>query len=62
MNSIPPNVEYKDAAAVAKEWVPKLREQGAEMIVCLSHAREPNDVKLAEALPAGLVDIVSENY
>ncbi|KAJ6256293.1 Apyrase [Drechslerella dactyloides] len=58
VNSIPPNVEYRDAATVAKELVPKLREEGAEMVVCVSHAREPNDVKLANELPEGLIDIV----
>ncbi|KAK6355436.1 hypothetical protein TWF696_004533 [Orbilia brochopaga] len=58
VNSIPPNVEYRDAATVAKELVPKLREEGAEMVVCVSHAREPNDVKLAKELPEGLIDII----
>ncbi|KAF3928541.1 Apyrase [Orbilia brochopaga] len=58
VNSIPPNVEYRNAAAVAKELVPKLREEGAEMVVCVSHAREPNDVKLAKELPEGLIDII----
>ncbi|KAF3925503.1 Apyrase [Arthrobotrys entomopaga] len=58
VNSIPPNVEYIDAASVAKELVPKLREDGAEMIIVVSHAREPNDVKLAKALPEGLIDII----
>ncbi|EWC46120.1 hypothetical protein DRE_04694 [Drechslerella stenobrocha 248] len=58
VNSIPPNVQYRDAAAVAKELVPKLRDEGAEMVVCVSHAREPNDVKLAKELPEGLIDII----
>ncbi|KAF3931362.1 Apyrase [Dactylellina cionopaga] len=58
VNSIPPNVEYRDAATVANELVPKLREEGAEMIICVSHAREPNDVKLAKELPEGLFDII----
>ncbi|KAK6527814.1 hypothetical protein TWF694_004793 [Orbilia ellipsospora] len=59
VNSIPPNVEYIDAASVAKELVPQLREEGAEMIIVVSHAREPNDVKLAKELPEGLIDILS---
>ncbi|EPS35478.1 hypothetical protein H072_11142 [Dactylellina haptotyla CBS 200.50] len=58
VNSIPPNVEYRDAAEVAKELVPKLREAGAEMIVVVSHSREPNDIKLAKELPEGLIDII----
>jgi 5'-nucleotidase len=42
INSLPPNLIYKSASAVAKELVPKLREEGAEIIICLSHMREPN--------------------
>lgn len=37
---------------------PQLREQGAELVVVVSHQREPNDNKLANNLPAGLVDII----
>ena len=40
------------------ELVPRLRQQGAELIVALTHQREPNDNKLAENLPPGMVDIV----
>ncbi|KAF3312495.1 hypothetical protein TWF173_007105 [Orbilia oligospora] len=58
VNSIPPNVEWRDAATVAKELVPQLREEGAEMVICVSHAREPNDIKLAKEMPEGLVDII----
>ncbi|KAK6331511.1 hypothetical protein TWF730_004592 [Orbilia blumenaviensis] len=58
VNSIPPNVEWRDAATVAQELVPKLREEGAEMVICVSHAREPNDIKLAKDMPEGLVDII----
>ncbi|KAM0074148.1 hypothetical protein ACKRZS_013461 [Fusarium odoratissimum] len=57
INSLPPNLEYRSATAVAKELVPKLREDGAEIIVCLSHMREPNDNKLAEQTE-GLIDII----
>ncbi|KAM0348736.1 hypothetical protein ACHAPU_004175 [Fusarium lateritium] len=57
INSLPPNLEYRSATAVAKELVPKLREDGAEIVVCLSHMREPNDNKLAEQTE-GLIDII----
>ncbi|KAF5019974.1 hypothetical protein F66182_8005 [Fusarium sp. NRRL 66182] len=57
INSLPPNLEYRSATAVAKELVPKLREDGAEVIICLSHMREPNDNKLAEQTD-GLIDII----
>ena len=57
INTLPPNLEYRSATAVAKELVPQLREQGAEIIICLSHMREPNDNKLA-AQTEGLIDII----
>ncbi|CAM1510862.1 Fc.00g083750.m01.CDS01 [Cosmosporella sp. VM-42] len=57
INSLPPNLEYRSATAVAKELVPQLREQGAEIVICLSHMREPNDNKLA-AQTEGLIDII----
>ncbi|KAH6609843.1 hypothetical protein Trco_003189 [Trichoderma cornu-damae] len=57
INSLPPNLIYKSATAVAKELVPQLREQGAEIVICLSHMREPNDNKLAEQTD-GIMDII----
>ncbi|KAJ5707664.1 hypothetical protein N7488_007465 [Penicillium malachiteum] len=58
INSLPPDLIYKSATQTAKELAPKLREQGAEMVVIVSHQREPNDNKLATNLPPGLVDII----
>jgi 2',3'-cyclic-nucleotide 2'-phosphodiesterase (5'-nucleotidase family) len=57
INSLPPNLIYKSASETAKELVPKMREDGAEIVICLSHQREPNDNKLAEKTE-GLIDIV----
>lgn len=57
INSLPPNLIYKSASETAKELVPKLREEGAEIIICLSHMREPNDDKLAEKTD-GIIDII----
>ncbi|POR38912.1 Mannosylglucosyl-3-phosphoglycerate phosphatase [Tolypocladium paradoxum] len=57
INSLPPNLIYKSASATAKELVPKLREQGAEIVICLSHMREPNDKKLAEQTD-GIIDVI----
>ena len=57
INSLPPNIIYRSATAVAKELVPKLREQGADIVICLSHMREPNDNKLADQTD-GLIDII----
>ncbi|KAM0668888.1 hypothetical protein ACQRIU_002450 [Beauveria bassiana] len=57
INSLPPDLIYKSASATAKELIPKLKADGAEIIICLSHMREPNDVKLAEQTD-GLIDII----
>lgn len=57
INSLPPNLIYKSASATAKELVPELREQGAEIIIAVTHQREPNDDKLAEKTD-GLIDMV----
>ena len=57
INSLPPGLVYKSATQTAKELVPKLREDGADIVICLSHMREPNDVKLAEQTD-GLIDII----
>jgi len=58
INSLPPDLIYKSASATAKELIPGLREQGAEIVVVVSHQREPNDNKLAELTTTGLIDIV----
>ena len=58
LNSVPPDIIYKSVSATAKELAPKLREQGADIIIALTHQREPNDNKLAEKTPDGLVDLV----
>ncbi|KAK2757547.1 hypothetical protein FQN54_004516 [Arachnomyces sp. PD_36] len=58
VNSLPPDIIYKSASETAKELVPTLRNQGAEIIIAVTHQREPNDNKLAEKLPPGLVDII----
>jgi 2',3'-cyclic-nucleotide 2'-phosphodiesterase (5'-nucleotidase family) len=58
INSLPPNLIYKSVSATAKELVPALKEQGAEIIVALTHQREPNDHKLARNTPDGLIDLV----
>ena len=58
INSLPPGLVYKSATETAKELAPQLREQGAELVIVVSHQREPNDIKLANNLPSGLVDII----
>jgi len=58
INTLPPGLIYKSASATAIELVPGLREQGAEIIVAVTHQREPNDNKLAAKTPEGLIDII----
>lgn len=57
INSLPPDLIYKSATETAKELVPKLRAQGAEIVVAVTHMREPNDNKLAEQTD-GMIDII----
>ncbi|KAL9019627.1 MAG: hypothetical protein Q9185_003092 [Variospora sp. 1 TL-2023] len=58
INALPPNLIYKSASETAKALIPSLRAQGAEIIIALTHAREPSDIKLAEKAPSGLIDII----
>ncbi|KAL9110793.1 MAG: hypothetical protein Q9227_004785 [Pyrenula ochraceoflavens] len=58
VNSLPPNLIYKSASATAEELVPPLRDQGCELIVAITHMREPNDLKLAEKTRPGLIDLI----
>lgn len=58
INSLPPDLVYKSASKTAMELVPRLREQGAELIIAVTHQREPNDIKLAQSVPAGMIDII----
>ncbi|KAF2690236.1 Metallo-dependent phosphatase [Lentithecium fluviatile CBS 122367] len=58
INSLPPDIVYKSASETAKVLVPELKEQGADIIVAVTHQREPNDNKLAEKCGGGLIDII----
>ena len=42
----------------AKELGPKLREEGADIVIALTHARQPRDFAFGESIPEGLVDII----
>ncbi|KAI0596385.1 flagellar associated protein [Biscogniauxia sp. FL1348] len=57
INSLPPDIIYKSASETAKELVPQLRAEGAEIIIAITHMREPNDNKLAEQTD-GIIDII----
>ncbi|KAL2753115.1 hypothetical protein ACRALDRAFT_1066043 [Sodiomyces alcalophilus JCM 7366] len=57
INSLPPDIIYRSATATARHFAPILREQGADIVICITHMREPNDFKLARNT-TGLVDII----
>lgn len=57
INSLPP-IQYVSASKTAEELVPGLRAQGAQIIIALTHQREPNDIKLANNTSKGLIDII----
>lgn len=58
INSLPPNLKYLSASATAAELVPQLRADGAEIVVAITHQRQPNDEKLANKLPHGMLDLI----
>ena len=58
IRSLPKGLEYRSASATASELAPRLRGQGADIVICLTHQREPNDHKLASKLPQGTVDLI----
>ncbi|KAM3425076.1 hypothetical protein BST61_g7043 [Cercospora zeina] len=58
INTLPPNLKYLSASATVAELAPQLRNEGAEMVVVVSHQRQPNDDKLATKLQPGVADII----
>jgi 2',3'-cyclic-nucleotide 2'-phosphodiesterase (5'-nucleotidase family) len=61
VNSLPPDIIYRSASEVARELVPQLRAEGADIVVAITHMRQPNDNKLAAQLGSeggGGIDII----
>lgn len=58
INSLPPGLIYTSASEMATREAKKLRAEGCEIIVVVSHQREPNDIKLATKVGGELIDIV----
>lgn len=56
--SLPSNVVFHDMEDVAKLLAPQLRDQGADIVIALTHARQQRDHHFCEVIPAGLIDIV----
>ncbi|KAK9369392.1 Metallo-dependent phosphatase-like protein [Lipomyces kononenkoae] len=59
INSLPQDVVYKPFVKTALDIAPRLRhEEHCDMVVALTHMREPNDIKLAADVPEGTFDII----
>ena len=58
INTLPPKIQYQSASATVAKLSPKLRQDGAELVVVVSHQRQPNDEKLASKLHPGMIDII----
>ncbi|KAH6857163.1 Metallo-dependent phosphatase-like protein [Chaetomium sp. MPI-CAGE-AT-0009] len=58
INALPPDIIYRSASEVARELVPQLRAEGAEIIIAITHMREPNDNKLAAQLGGENIDLI----
>ncbi len=56
---LPPNIVYQDFVEIGLQYSNFLRyEKGCDMIICLTHMREHNDIKLAESLPRNTFDLI----
>jgi 2',3'-cyclic-nucleotide 2'-phosphodiesterase (5'-nucleotidase family) len=58
INSLPPNLDYHSASTTARELSPQLRNAGADIIIAVTHQREPNDIKLAENVGSSIISLV----
>ncbi|KAK5704009.1 hypothetical protein LTR97_003022 [Elasticomyces elasticus] len=62
INTLPPHLIFTEPDIVAKEIAAKLRSEGAEIVIALTHQREPNDAALAKALDPGTLDIILSGH
>ncbi|KAI6887840.1 Metallo-dependent phosphatase, partial [Hortaea werneckii] len=62
INSLPPNLTFIDPVDVAKQLAPQLRAEGADMVIALTHQRQPNDEKLARGLAPGTIDLILSGH
>lgn len=58
INILPPNLQFLNASETVAELAPKLRAEGAEMVVVVAHQRQLNDDKLATELEPGTIDMI----
>lgn len=58
LNSMPPDLIFKSASLTATELAVQLRNDGADVVIAVTHQREPNDNRLAEEVATGTLDII----
>jgi 2',3'-cyclic-nucleotide 2'-phosphodiesterase (5'-nucleotidase family) len=57
-NSLPQNLEYTEMIDAAEKIGPELREQGADIVIAMTHARQERDFRFGKGLPEGCVDMI----
>lgn len=57
-NALPQNLQYTEMIDCAEEFGPKLREQGADIVIAMTHARQERDFRFGEGLSEGCVDMI----
>ncbi len=57
-NSLPRNLEYYEMIDAAEKVGPELRKQGADIVIAMTHAREPRDLAFGEGLSEGCIDMI----
>ncbi|KAK5164661.1 uncharacterized protein LTR77_009867 [Saxophila tyrrhenica] len=56
--SLPASLQWREPIEVAKEIAPQLREQGADIVIALTHMRQPRDFAFGDGIPEGLIDLI----
>ncbi|KAK3117242.1 hypothetical protein LTR53_001577 [Teratosphaeriaceae sp. CCFEE 6253] len=62
INTLPPRIEFTEPEVVAKELAAQLKADGAEIVMALTHQREPNDEKLARTLEPGTLELILSGH
>ena len=57
-NSLPQNLQYHEMVDTAEKVGPELRKQGADIVIAMTHARQPRDFAFGEGLSEGCVDMI----